>query len=81
MAAAHYVFRREQDLNLIISMDTEPVTTVDNLAVAQFIYLMFNNENIRNVLNTITPKGVLILGRFSDPERKARRFKGEFACF
>lgn len=57
--------------DLVISMDTEPVMTVDNLSVAQFIYLMLNNKNIRNVLNAITSKGVLILGRFSDPERKA----------
>ncbi|MEO6001347.1 MAG: pentapeptide repeat-containing protein [Chitinophagaceae bacterium] len=57
--------------DLVISMDAEPVMTVDNLAVAQFIYLILNNKNIRNILNTITSKGVLILGRFSDPERKA----------
>jgi Pentapeptide repeats (8 copies) len=42
---------------------------VDDLEVAQFVYLMLNNEKIRNVLSTIGRKGVLILGRFS-PERK-----------
>ena len=57
--------------DLIITKDDEPVITVDDLAVAQFIYLLLNNKNIRNVLNSITSKGVLILGRFSDPERKA----------
>jgi len=58
-------------LNLIISKEGEPVVTVDDLEVGQFIYLMLNNTKIRNVINTITSKGVLILGRFSDPERKS----------
>jgi uncharacterized protein YjbI with pentapeptide repeats len=44
--------------------------TVDSLEVAQFIYLLLNNERIRNVVDTITSKVVLILGRFT-PERKA----------
>jgi len=47
----------------------EPVL-VDDLEVAQFVYLLLNNEKIRNVLTTVGKKGVLILGRFS-PERKA----------
>src|SRR5262249_4780427 len=37
---------------------------------AQFIYLMLNNQKIRNVIDTITSKIVLILGRFTN-ERKA----------
>jgi hypothetical protein len=57
--------------DLIITKDEEPVITVDDLAVAQFIYLILNNKNIRDVLNSITSKGVLILGRFSEPQRKA----------
>jgi uncharacterized protein YjbI with pentapeptide repeats len=40
--------------------------TVDKLEVAQFIYLMLNNEKIRDVIDTIGKKGVLILGRFTD---------------
>ena len=43
---------------------------VDNLAVAQFMYLILNNKNIRDVIDTITSKVVLILGRFTE-ERKA----------
>jgi hypothetical protein len=42
---------------------------VDNIKVAQFVYLLLNNEEIRDVIDTITSKAVLILGRFS-PERK-----------
>jgi len=56
--------------NLIITPPDEPTITVDNLEVAQFIYLLLNNEKIRDVIDTITTKVVLILGRFT-PERKA----------
>jgi len=55
--------------NLIITRENEPEITVDNIEVAQFIYLMLNNEKIREVIDTITSKAVLILGRFTD-ERK-----------
>jgi Uncharacterized low-complexity proteins len=47
----------------------EPVITVDNLEVAQFIHLLLKNERVRQVINTLTTKVVLILGRFL-PERK-----------
>lgn len=57
-------------INLIITPDHEPTITVDNLEVAQFIYLLLNNKKIREVIDTITSKVVLILGRFTD-ERKA----------
>jgi uncharacterized protein YjbI with pentapeptide repeats len=56
--------------NLIITPADEPEITVDNIEVAQFIYLLLNNEKIREVIDTITSKAVLILGRFTD-ERKA----------
>jgi len=35
--------------------------TVDNLEVAQFIYLLLNNQKIRGIIDTITSKVVLIL--------------------
>jgi uncharacterized protein YjbI with pentapeptide repeats len=44
--------------------------TVDDLQVAQFVYLLLNNKSIRRVIDTIGQKAVLILGRFT-PERKA----------
>src|SRR5258708_10838538 len=56
--------------NLVITDDGEPAITVDNLEVAQFIYLLLNNTKIRDVIDTIAKKAVLILGRFT-PERKA----------
>ncbi len=55
--------------NLIITRDDEPVITVDNLEVAQFIYLLLHSPKIRDVIDTIARKAVLILGRFTD-ERK-----------
>ena len=57
--------------DLIITDRGEPIVTVDNIKVAQFVYLILNNADIRNVINTLTSKSVLILGRFAIPERKA----------
>ncbi len=56
--------------NLIITPDDQSIIQVDNLEVAQFIYLLLNNRKIRDVIDTVTSKVVLILGRFTD-ERKA----------
>jgi hypothetical protein len=55
--------------NLVITPPGESPIQVDNLEVAQFIYLLLNNQKIRSVIDTITSKVVLILGRFT-PERK-----------
>ena len=55
--------------NLVITPPGAPIITVDNLEVAQFIHLLLNNQRIRHVIDTITSKVVLILGRFT-PERK-----------
>jgi hypothetical protein len=55
--------------NLIITPRGEPVITVDNIKVAQFIYLLLNNEEIRDVIDTITSKAVLILGRFCEDRK------------
>ena len=57
--------------DLVITRDEDPIITVDNIKVAQFIYLILNNKEIRDVINTLTSKTVLILGRFAIPERKA----------
>ena len=40
-------------------------TRVDDVEVAQFINLLLNNKKIRDVIDTIGKKGVLLLGRFS----------------
>ncbi len=59
-----------EQLGLIITPEGEPEITVDNLELAQFIYLLLNNQDIRQVIDTITSHVVLILGHF-DGERKA----------
>lgn len=58
-----------QQTNLIITPRGEPDITVDNLEVAQFIYLLRYNKRVREVIDTIASKVVLIIGRFT-PERK-----------
>ena len=59
---------KQQDL--VITEEGEFTLTVDNIEVAQFIYLLLNYQKIRQVIDTITSKVVLILGRFT-AERKA----------
>jgi uncharacterized protein YjbI with pentapeptide repeats len=59
-----------QASDLVITPASEPPITVDDLAVAQFVYLLLNNENVRRVVETVGSRGVLILGRFTS-ERKA----------
>jgi hypothetical protein len=61
---------RTQQENLVITHSDEPTITVDNVEVAQFIYLMLHNQKIRDVIDTITSKAVLILGRFTDERKK-----------
>jgi hypothetical protein len=64
--------REDHAQNLVITDGDEgkPEISVDNIEVAQFIYLVLHNQKIRDVIDTITSKAVLILGRFTD-ERKA----------
>lgn len=42
---------------------------VEDLQVAQFLYLLLNNARVRDAIDTLGKKVVLILGRFT-PERK-----------
>src|SRR5262249_60319308 len=57
---------RAKQQNLIITYENEPAITVDNIEVAQFIYLLLHNDKIRDVIDTIGKKGVLLLGRFTE---------------
>jgi uncharacterized protein YjbI with pentapeptide repeats len=56
--------------DLIVTPGSVPAITADDVRVAQFIYLMISNAEIRDVLDTVTRKVVLLLGRFT-PARKA----------
>ena len=55
--------------SLVITKDDEPCITVDDIEVAQFIYLLINNRKLRDIIETISSKVILLLGNFS-PERK-----------
>jgi uncharacterized protein YjbI with pentapeptide repeats len=52
--------------DLIITPEDQPTVTVDNIEVAQFVYLLLHNEKIRDVIGTVAKKAVLILGRFAE---------------
>ena len=52
--------------DLSINDPADPLLTVDDLEIAQFIYLLLNHEKLRNSIQAVTEKGVLILGRFAD---------------
>jgi hypothetical protein len=55
---------------LVITPPGRPEITVDNLKLAQFIFLLLNNAEIRDVIDTITSKVVLILGRFTATRKR-----------
>ena len=56
---------RELQRDLVVTPDDQAVVTVDRIEVAQFIYLLLSNPKIRDVIDTVCDKAVLILGRFS----------------
>jgi len=51
---------------LVVTRPGQPRITVDDLEIAQFIYVLLNHRKLRDVFNTTTERGVLILGRFLD---------------
>jgi hypothetical protein len=57
-------------IDLRISANHKPLITVDDLQLAQFLHLLLNNQNLRQIIDTVTSKAALILGRFT-AERKA----------
>jgi uncharacterized protein YjbI with pentapeptide repeats len=69
LAAWGLVGEPRDQSNLDITLDDEPDILVDNLEVAQFIYLLLHNNRVRDVIDTVTSKVVLILGRFSQQRK------------
>lgn len=57
---------RTDQIDLIITDRMHPSVTVDSLEIAQFTYLLLHNEKIRDVIDTVGKKGVLLLGRFTE---------------
>ena len=52
--------------DLVITDPYEQIITVDNLQLAQFLHLLINNKNIRDIIQAVSNKAVLILGRFAE---------------
>jgi len=50
--------------NLVITPFDQPDVEADNLEIAQFLYLLLNNQKVRDVIDAITSKVVLLLGSF-----------------
>jgi uncharacterized protein YjbI with pentapeptide repeats len=55
--------------DLLVTPAGEREVRVDDLEMAQFVYMLLRNEKIRNVIDVMTTKAVLIIGRFT-PRRK-----------
>lgn len=65
------VDKNTKQSGLIITPPGAPTITVDNLEVAQFIYLLLTNKKVRNIINTVANKAVLIMGRFTSERKSA----------
>jgi uncharacterized protein YjbI with pentapeptide repeats len=67
---------KRQD-EIIITQSGQPRVTVNDLEVANFVYLILNNQKIRNAIETVGSKGVLILGRFTERKDVLEAIKKE----
>jgi hypothetical protein len=52
--------------DLVISKDKQPHITVDDIEVAQFIYMILDNKKVKNVIDTLKTKAILILSSFDE---------------
>jgi hypothetical protein len=69
VSAWNLKLKRTKQENLVITPyrgNERKIITVDDIEVAQFVYLLLHNEKIRDVIDTIGKKGVLLLGRFTE---------------
>lgn len=69
ISAWDLILKDSKQQNILIS-SSDLIISVPNIELAQFISLLVNNSRIRDVIDTITSKVVLILGRFTK-ERKS----------
>jgi uncharacterized protein YjbI with pentapeptide repeats len=51
---------------LVVTPDEQPTVAIDDLETAQFVYLLLNSKKVRNIIDVMASKGVLILGRFTE---------------
>lgn len=55
--------------NLVVTPRTGPMITVDDLQIAQFVFLLLDNDRLRRTIGVAASKLVLLLGRFADGRR------------
>ncbi len=60
--------------DLIISKSNQSLMTIDDLEVAQFIYTVLNNKKIKNVIDTMRTKAVLVLSSFDVKSKKVMEY-------
>lgn len=65
LAAWNVDLEGTNQVNLAITLPTEPRIMVDTLDVAQLLYLLLNNRQLDGVITGVTSNMVLILGRFT----------------
>ena len=61
---------KEQSNMVVRANFEEPGMTVNDLEAAQFIFLLLNNPKIGGVIENVTSKTVLILGRFKEDRKR-----------
>jgi pentapeptide repeat protein len=69
VSAWNVTLDRTVQKELSITRTDEPRITVDDLEIGQFLHLILVNRNVRRVIDTLTTKIVVLLGRFT-PKRK-----------
>jgi hypothetical protein len=72
VSAWHLKLEKTNQQDLVITRADEPTITIDNIEVAQFIYLMLNNQKVRDVIDTITSKWELRATRRFGPSKRTR---------
>ena len=58
--------KRTKMRDLVISKDEQPLITVYDIEIAHFIYMILENTKVKNVIDTLRTKAILILGAFDD---------------
>ena len=52
-----------EQINLAITPEDEPTIALDNLKVAQFLYLLLNSQELHDVHDFVIERGIQLLGR------------------
>jgi uncharacterized protein YjbI with pentapeptide repeats len=66
MKQSKLVIERTYDLYSDIIQQGKVPLMVDDIELAQFVYYLSNHKKMRDALNILNDKGVLLLGRFKD---------------